>query len=123
MKKAQLTRKQFQELYPDDIACLQKLYGLKYAKTKTCEKCHKPFKYHKLKGLRLYSCQFCGWNIAPTANTIFHKSSTPLVDWFYSIYLFSVSKNGVSAMELQRHLGVTYKTAWRIANRIRMLFD
>ena len=117
------SRKQFEELYPNDEACLQKLFLLKYGNAKKCAKCDKPFKYHKLKNLRLYSCQFCGWNIAPTANTIFHKSPTPLTDWFYVIYLFSISKNGLSAKEIERHLGLTYKCAWRIANRVRMLFD
>ena len=123
MISVNFNRKQFEELYPNDEACLQKLFLLKYGNAKKCTKCGKPFKYHKLKNLRLYSCQFCGWNIAPTANTIFHKSPTPLTDWFYVIYLFSISKNGLSAKEIERHLGVTYKCAWRIANRVRMLFD
>jgi hypothetical protein len=123
MKKDKFTKKQFELFYPSDEACLEKIFKLVYSKQEKCGKCGKPFRYHKLKGLRLYSCQFCGHNVAPTANTIFHKSSTPLVDWFYALYLFSVSKNGVSAMELQRQLGVTYKTAWRIANRIRILFE
>jgi hypothetical protein len=57
----------------------------------------------------------------PLADTIFRKTTTPLKDWFYAIYLFSVSKNGVSAKELERHLGVTYKTAWRMAKQIRLL--
>lgn len=117
------SRKQFEELYPTDEACLHKIFLLKYDDVKECAKCNKPFKYHKLNNLRLYSCQFCGWNIAPTADTIFHKSPTPLVDWFYIIYLFSISKNGLSAKEIERHLGVTYKCAWRIANRVRYLFD
>src|SRR5437762_11663604 len=115
MKLPTITKKQFDEMYPGEDVCLQKIFDLKYADQKVCEKCQKPFKYHKLKGLKLYSCQFCGWNIAPTANTMFHKSATPLTNWFYIIYLFSVSKNGVSAMEVQRQLGCTYKTAWRIA--------
>jgi transposase len=53
------------------------------------------------------------------AGTLFHHTTTPLKLWFYAIYLFSVSKNGVSAKELERQLGVTYETAWRMANRIR----
>ena len=115
------SRKQLEELYSNDEACLQKLFLLKYSHTKKCAKCDKPFKYHKLKNLRLYSCQFCGWNIAPTANTIFHKSGTSLTDWLFAIYLESQAKNGISAKELQRHLGCTYKTAWRIAFKIRSL--
>src|SRR3990167_102221 len=123
MKQNTFTKKQFEKIYSSDDICLEKIFQLKHSTNIECFKCHKPFKYYKLKGLKLYSCQYCGWNIAPTANTIFHKSSTSLIDWFYSIYLFSVSKNGVSAMELQRHLGVSYKCAWRIANRVRFLFD
>lgn len=123
MKTATLTKKQFEQMYPDEETCLQTLFEKKYANVTECEKCAKPFKYHRLKGLKLYSCQFCGWNIAPTAGTIFHKSSTPLVDWFYIIYRFSISKNGLSAMEIQREFGYTYKTAWRIANRVRFLFE
>lgn len=123
MKKEKFTKKDFDKFFANDEVCLNKIFELKYINTTICNKCNKPFKYHKLNNLKLYSCQFCGHNIAPTANTIFHKSSTSLKDWFYAIYLFSVSKNGVSGKELERQLGVTYKTAWRMANRIRKLFD
>lgn len=123
MNKAKLTKRDFDQLFPTEDICLQELFEKRYADKKTCDKCKRPFKYHKLKALKLYSCQFCGLNIAPTAGTIFHKSSTPLTDWFYIIYLFSISKNGLSAMEIQRQFGYTYKTAWRVANRVRYLFD
>ena len=58
------------------------------------------------------------WDFAP----LFHKSDTSLKLWFYAIFLFANSKNGVSGKELQRQLGVTYKTAWRMAKQIRLLF-
>ncbi|MGH7141689.1 MAG: IS1595 family transposase [Minisyncoccia bacterium] len=65
----------------------------------------------------------CGQHqLSPKKDTIFEKSDTDLYKWFFALYLFSVSKNGVSAKELQRHLKVTYKTAWRIGNQIRKLF-
>ena len=64
----------------------------------------------------------CGYQLHPLADTIFHKSETPLKSWFYAIFLFANSKNGVAAKELERQLGVTYKTAWRMAKQIRMLF-
>lgn len=121
MKQPKLTKKEFEKLFPDDNSCLEYIFQKKYANIKECPKCNKPFKYHKLHGKKLYSCQYCGHNMAPTALTIFHKSSTSLKDWFYAIYLFSVSKNGVSGKELERQLGVTYKTAWRMAKQIRKL--
>jgi len=122
-KAPKLTKKDFETIFPSEESCLHKIFTLKYKNTHTCEKCNKSFKYHKLNNQKLYSCQWCGHNIAPMANTIFHKSPTPLKDWFYAIYLFSVSKNGVSAKELERQLGVTYKCTYRIGQRIRSLFD
>ena len=115
------TKKQFDNLFPTDEICLDFVFKKLYKNTGNCPKCAKPFKYYKLKTYKLYSCQYCGHNISPLANTIFYKSSTSLKDWFYAIYLFSVSKNGISAKELERQLGVTYKTAWRMAHHIRKL--
>lgn len=57
----------------------------------------------------------------PAAHTILHKSSTPLVLWFYAIYLMSVTRAGISAKQLQRELGVTYKCAWRMFHQIRSM--
>jgi len=121
MVKIKFTKNQFETLFADNNICLDFIFKKLYKNTSNCPKCTNPFKYYRLKTYKLYSCQYCGHNIAPLANTIFHKSSTSLKDWFYAIYLFSVSKNGVSAKELERQLGVTYKTAWRMAHHIRKL--
>jgi len=77
--------------------------------------------YHKLTKRRVYACSHCLHQIAPTANTILHDTRTPLVSWFYAMYLFCTTRHGVSGKELQRQLGVTYKTAWRIGQQIRKL--
>lgn len=53
------------------------------------------------------------------AGSLFEDTRTPLQDWFYAIYLFTTSRHGVPAKELQRQLGVTYKTAWRMGHEIR----
>lgn len=121
MSKVKFTKSQFERTFLNDDICLDYIFKKIYNKSTNCTKCFNKFKYYKLKNYKLYSCQYCGHNIAPLADTIFHKSSTSLKDWFYAIYLFSVSKNGVLAKELQRQLGVTYKTAWRIAYHIRKL--
>jgi transposase-like protein len=59
--------------------------------------------------------------LSPTAGTILHKSSTPLKQWFYAIFLMAQTRTGISAAQLQRELGVTYKTAWRMFTQIRKL--
>ncbi len=75
--------------------------------------------YSLLKDRRQFQCSKCRYQIAPTAGTIFHKSTTPLNEWFYTILLFSNAKSGISAKEVERQLGVTYKTAWRMLHYIR----
>ena len=59
--------------------------------------------------------------ISPTANTIFHKSSTPLTSWFHAIFLMASTRTGRSAKDLEREIGVTYKTALRMLAQIRKL--
>ena len=117
------TIKQFNQDFPDDDACLDTIFANRYGEMKFCPHCGAETKFYRLKGRKAYSCAHCRHQLHPLAGTIFHKSETPLKSWFFAIYLFSNSKNGVSAKELERHLGVTYKTAWRIAKHIRMLMQ
>ena len=86
-----------------------------------CTSCGKESSHHKLAKRRTYVCASCGHHVNPTANTILHDTRTPLVSWFYAMYLFCTTRHGVSGKELQRQLGVTYKTAYRIGQQIRDL--
>ena len=83
--------------------------------------CGKDSTFHKLANRRAFACSHCGDNLYPCAGTIFQDSRTSLQTWFYAIYLFIATRHGVSGKELQRTLGVTYKTAWRIGHQIRDL--
>lgn len=114
---------EFSQDYPTEEVCLDRIFTEQYGgHSLTCPNCGVvESHFYRLKNRKAYSCVNCRYQIHPLANTIFHKSDTPLVKWFYALYLFSVSKNGVSAMELQRHLQVTYKTAYRIGKKIREL--
>jgi transposase len=113
---------QFKTEYPDDKACLEAVLENRYGKT--CPRCGVVgVKFHPITGRKGFVCSECDRHIYPLADTIFRKSETSLWNWFYAIYLFSTSKNGVSAKELERHLGVTYKTAWRMAKQIRLLMQ
>ena len=89
-----------------------------------CPKCGvTESRYYRVRSKKVYECKDCGNQISPLANTIFHKSETPLKKWFYAMYMFSVSRNGVSGKELERTLGVTYKTAWRMCKQIRLIMQ
>jgi transposase len=117
------TIKDFNEQFPTDDACLDSLFKARYPKGVYCEKCGRVTKHYKRAGTKFYSCEFCGRGISPTANTILHKSDTPLRSWFYAAFLMSNTKTGISAKQLQRELGVTYKTAWRMFTQIRKLMS
>lgn len=114
------TIRKFHKDFPDDDACLAYLFQQRYGKDYPCPKCEKTG-FYRVRGRKCYACGRCGHQIHPLAGTIFHKSSTKLTDWFFAILLMGQSKNGVAAMEIQRHLGVTYKTAWRMQKQIRTL--
>jgi transposase len=115
------TIKDFREQFPNDVTCLAYLYKVRFPKGAECLKCSHKACFYPIVKRRAYVCSWCGNQIYPTAGTIFHKSPTSLVSWFHAIFLMSQSKNGVAAMEIQRHTGVTYKCAWRIAKQIRLL--
>ena len=113
------TVRQFFHQFPDDAACLAHLFDVRFGQGHVCPKCEREAKWYKIEAELAYSCQWCGHHIHPQVGTIFEKSRTPLQLWFYAVFLFTTSRHGVSGKELQRQLGVTYKTAWRMANRIR----
>lgn len=113
------TIKNLRNDFPDDEACLDFIFKNRWPKGLTCPNCESK-DFYPIKGRKSYACK-CGCQVSPTEGTIFHKSSTPLTLWFHAIFLMSQSKNGVAAKELERQLGVTYKTAWRMARQIRLL--
>ncbi|HEY59883.1 MAG TPA: IS1595 family transposase [Anaerolineae bacterium] len=117
MKK--YTLKNFQSDFPNDEACLEWLKNYRYPEGIYCKICDKVTKHHLMKSRRSFSCQECGHHVHPTAGTVFHKSTTPLTTWFYVTYLMAQTRGGISAKQIQRETGVTYKTAWRMCNRIR----
>ncbi len=116
-----LSIQEFFKIFPDDNACLHHLMLHKHGESLDCPKCDKHGKFHKMRKEPAYECQWCGYHLHPMAGTIFHRSRTSLQKWFYAIYLFTTSRHGVAAKELQRQLSVTYKTAWRMAHQIRKL--
>lgn len=106
--------------FPDDRACLEWLVQQRWPDGIFCSQCNRVTRHHLVEARRSYSCQYCGHHTHPTAGTIFHKSSTPLVFWFYTIFKLASSPQTFSAKQIERDLGVTYKTAWRMVHLIRV---
>ena len=113
-----MTLKQLQARFPTDDACLNHLFKTRFGHEITCPKCGQIDTYHRLSKMPAFTCN-CGHHIHPMAGTPFQSTRTPLTTWFQVMFLFTSSRNGVSAKEVQRLTGVTYKTAWRMCNEIR----
>ena len=116
------TIKDFNKQFKDDAACLDYIFQQRFPEGITCQKCGMKDHFYPVVSRRSYACQ-CGFQTYPTVGTIFHKSPTSLRTWFFAMFLMTCSKNGVSAKELERQLGVTYKCAWRMAHQIRQLLN
>ncbi len=123
--ESRMSLMEFMRDFPDDATCLEWLWRTRFSPDGThadCPKCQevRPFKrYATTQQRQSWTCTTCGHHLHPTAETIFHKSSTSLHLWFYAMYIMSSTRCGVSAKQLERELGVTYKTAWRMFTLIR----
>lgn len=116
------TVKDMRKQFPDDDACLQMIFMSRYGNMKACLKCGVVrAKYYRVNNRKSFVCKECRHQLYPLVGTIFEKTTTPLTDWFHAIYLLSVSKNGISAKEIERQISVSYKTAHRMAKQIRLL--
>jgi len=116
---------EFMREFPDDEACLEHLWRSRYApdgEHAYCPRCattRKFKRYETATRRQAWTCTSCTQKLYPTAGTIYHKSSTSLHLWYYAMWLITSTRCGISAKQLERELGVTYKTAWRMFNLIR----
>src|SRR5438105_5172668 len=120
-KEHKFTLQEFDQRFSNDDSCLDEIFKLRYPNGADCVTCKKVTKYYKLKGRKAYSCEFCRTQTHPLAGTIFEKTTTPLKLWFHGLFLMTQTRSGISAKQLERMLGVTYKTAWRMWKQIRTL--
>jgi transposase-like protein len=108
--------------FPDDDVCLEYIKEHLWPQgVAPCLKCGMARKHYRVSGRKAYACNHCGHHIYPLAGTIFSKSTTPLRTWFYILYLMLSTRGSVSARQIQRETGVTYKTAWRSRGQILAL--
>ncbi len=122
--EADFSLMEFMRLFPDDAACLDQLWRDRFAPDghhAHCPKCERERKFHRTKTRASYTCDTCGLHIHPQKGTIFERSSTSLHLWFYAMFLMASTRCGISAKQMERELGVTYKQAHKMMKRIRTL--
>jgi len=116
--------KDFNNEFPNDDACLRYIMEERWPDgVAPCVKCDQPRKHYRVGNRTAFACDHCGHHLYPLKGTIFEKSSTPLKTWLYAMYLMGSTRCGISAKQIQRETGVTYKCAWRIFNRVRSLLS
>ena len=107
----------------DDNKARKYLESIRWATGTVCPHCGSTDQHYALKGkahrLGLWKCSACRKQFSVTVGTVFERSKIPLSKWLMAAYLLCSSKKGISAHQLHRTLGVTYKTAWFLAHRIR----
>ena len=123
-KELRYTLRNFDAEFPTDDSCLEYLKEQRWPNgIAWCDKCGKNRKHYRISGRTAYGCDHCGSQIYPLAGTILEKTTTPLKAWFYAMYLMGSTRCGISAKQIQRETGVTYKTAWRIFKQVRSLLS
>src|SRR5271168_62155 len=123
-KAQKYTVQDFNREFPDDDSCLEFLKEQRFPGGVTkCEACDVDRKHYRVTGRTAYACDHCGHHIYPLAGTIFEKSTTSLKLWFHAMFQMGSTRCGISAKQIQRDTGVTYKTAWRMFKQIRTLMS
>jgi transposase-like protein len=110
---------QFLDWFGDEESCLRYIERLRWPQGFACSRCGQAGEPYRLSRTRLM-CPACRYQCTVTAGTIFQKTRTPLRNWFAAVWYVTNQKSGVSALGLQRVLGVpSYQTAWAMLHRLR----
>ena len=110
---------EFQSRFPDEVACWEYLAQSRWPEGYRCPRCDCQ-SAAVLEGRRLWQCSACRYQVSVTAGTVLHKTHTALHLWFWAAYLMSTPTPGVSALQLQRQLGLSrYETAWTMLHKLR----
>ena len=107
----------FMKQFSTEAQCQEYLVNLRWKSGYVCPKCGCRHAYRLANGR--YQCAKCRHQVSVTAGTVLHKTHMPLTQWFLTFYFVCQDKRGISAVQLERMLGTTYKTAWFMLKRIR----
>jgi len=115
-----MTFMEFMKKFPTEKAVIKHWLKVRYPGGVTCNHCKSTKVYQETARLKVFSCNACKSTFSPFKDTIYEHSPTDLRKWMYAIHLFLNGKKGISGLQLKREIGVTYKTAWRMLQQIRI---
>lgn len=110
---------EFQKEFPDEAGCAAFLFERRWPEGFVCPVCGARRVAVLKSRPRLYECLACGRQTSITAGTVMHRTKLPLTSWFWAAHLMTTHSNGMSARQLEDQLGVTYKTAWLLTQKLR----
>ncbi|MBI1210911.1 MAG: hypothetical protein GC190_05575 [Alphaproteobacteria bacterium] len=114
--------RKFARRFPTDDVCLEHLLHVRFDNPPRCPKCHRRSKLHRLSKEPAFVCQWCGNHIHPMAGTAFARTRVSLQIWYFLMFLICTRTKPLNARVIQREIGVTYKTAWRMKREIARHF-
>ena len=113
-----LSLAQFLQLFGSETLCEQALFRARWPRCLGCPRCGSN-KFCRLSTRRAtFQCNRCKRQLSLLAGTLFQSTKLPLTTWFLAIYLLSQTRNGISALEIGRMLGVNNNTAWRLKHKL-----
>lgn len=115
-----MTFLELMRMFPTEDSVIEYYIKVRYPNGVHCNHCGSTKVYQEHARKKVFSCNDCRSTFSPFKGTIFEKSSTDFRKWMYAIHLFLNGKKGISGLQLQREIGVTYKTAWRMLQQIRL---
>jgi transposase-like protein len=116
--KSQMDLMKLMEAFDTEAECREYLEGLRWPKGLSCPRC-KGETISRIAKRDQFDCDSCRYQFSVMSGTIFHDSHLPLPKWFAATYLICESRKGMSANQIKRMLGISYKTAWYLCHRIR----
>ncbi|MBP1645879.1 MAG: family transposase [Bacteroidetes bacterium] len=113
----------FFKQFPDEKSCRKYLEERKWGNNPVCPHCGSSQKIYRYKDDKTFKCACCNKQFKVTTKTIYENSNIPLQKWFLTFYLISLSKKGISSIELSKTLDITQKSAWYLLHKIRYMLQ
>jgi predicted RNA-binding Zn-ribbon protein involved in translation (DUF1610 family) len=118
-RKPQASLLAFQKRFPDEAACASFLFERRWPEGFICPRCSKGRAVLLRTRAWTYECLDCGRQMSVTAGTALHRTKMPLSVWFWAAHLMAAHSNGMFALQIKGQLGISYRTAWLLAQKLR----